>query len=36
MYYNGLGGQNRTAMTGFGDQRNAIIRHRETGAPRGT
>jgi len=25
----GLGGQDRTAMTGFGDQRNAIIRHRD-------
>jgi len=29
IYIYGLGGQNRTAMFGFGDQRNAIIRHRE-------
>jgi hypothetical protein len=26
----GLGGQNRTAIIGFGDQGNAIIRHRDT------
>ena len=25
----GLGGQNRTAIIGFGDQGNAIIRHRD-------
>jgi hypothetical protein len=29
LHTDGLGGQNRTAIIGFGDQGNAIIRHRD-------